>query len=64
MTLEEAQAVAQEQANEFGLPMLVVRDDLSEDPGGFSACAEMYLSTLYSVDHRQFWEVVSRVVPG
>jgi hypothetical protein len=39
VTLEEATTLAQQKANEFGVVMIVVRDDLSEDPGGFECCA-------------------------
>jgi len=42
MTLEEAIDLAQKQADEFGVVMIIVRDDLSEDPGGYECCAEMY----------------------
>ncbi len=63
MTLDEAQALAQQQADEFGLPMIVVQDDLSEHSGGYECCAEMYRETLYPDQHHQFWEIVGRVVP-
>ncbi len=32
MTLKEATDLAQKQADEFGVVMIIVRDDLSEDP--------------------------------
>ena len=34
MTLEEATALAQKQADEARVVMIVVKDDLSEDAGG------------------------------
>ena len=43
----EAKRLAQEQATEFGVVMIVVRDDLSEDAGGIECCAELYRDTLY-----------------
>ena len=46
MTLKEATELAQKQADEFGVVMIVVKDDLSEDPGGYECCAEMYRTTL------------------
>lgn len=61
MTLNEAQALAQQQADEFGFAMIVVRDDLSEDAGGYECCAEVYRETLYPDVHREFWEIVGRV---
>jgi hypothetical protein len=63
MTLNEAKSLAQQQANESGLPMLVIRDDLSEDPGGFECCAEIYRETLYPDHHSAFWEIFGRVEP-
>jgi hypothetical protein len=63
MTLEEAKELAQKQADEFGLVMIVVRDDLSEDPGGYECCADMYRSTLYPDHHQGFWEIVARYEP-
>jgi integrase/recombinase XerC len=36
MTLEKAKKLAQEQANELGVVMVVVKDDLSEDEGATS----------------------------
>lgn len=63
MTLEEATSLAQEQANKFGIVMIVVKDDLSEDPGGNECCAEIYRSTLYPDHHKAFWEIVGRVEP-
>jgi len=60
MTLDEATALAQKQADEFGVTMIVVRDDLSEDAGGFECCAEMYRETLYPDHHREYWEFVGR----
>ena len=59
MTLEESKDLAQKQADEFGVTMIVVKDDLSEDAGGF----EMYRSTLYPDHHQQFWEIVGRCEP-
>lgn len=44
--------------------MIVVRDDLSEDAGGYECCAEMYRETLYPASHRQFWEIVGRCEAG
>ena len=41
--------------------MVVVRDDLSEDVRGYECCAAMYVSTLYSEQHWDFWKIVSRV---
>lgn len=65
MTLDKARELAQQQADEFGLPMIVVRDDLCEDdPGGFQCCAEIYRETLYPDHHSAFWEIVGRVEPG
>jgi len=64
VTLTEAQALAQQQADEFGVPMIVVRDHLSEDAGGYECCAEMYRETLYPDMHREFWEIVGRVEPA
>jgi len=63
MTLEEAEELAQKQADEFGVTMIVVKDDLSEDEGGFECCAEIYRSTLYPDQHQQFWEIVGRIEP-
>jgi hypothetical protein len=63
MTLEEANTLAQEQANKFGLVMIVVRDDLSLDPGGYECCAEMYRTTLYPDHHKQFWKIKKQVTP-
>ena len=63
MTLDEATHLAQKQADKFGVVMLVVRDDLSEDPGGFECCADLYRTTLYPDHHKQFWELMKRVVP-
>jgi hypothetical protein len=34
MTLKEAEELDQEQANEFGVVMIIVKADLSEGPGG------------------------------
>jgi hypothetical protein len=64
MTLEEATDLAQKQADEFGVVMIIVRDDLSEDAGGFECCAEMYRNTLYPDHHQQFWEIVGRCEPS
>ncbi len=64
MTLNEAQTLAQQQADEFGIAMIVIRDDLSEDAGGYECCAEVYRETLYPDVHQEFWEIVARVVPG
>jgi hypothetical protein len=61
MTLNEAQALAQQQADEFGFAMIVVRDGLSEDAGGYECCAEIYRETLYPDHHSAFWEIVGRV---
>jgi hypothetical protein len=63
MTLEEAKELAQKQADEFGVTMIVVKDDLSEDAGGFECCAEMYRSTLYPDHHQDFWVIVKRIEP-
>ena len=51
MTLKEAKELAQKQADEFGVTMIVVKDDLSEDQGGHECCAEMYRTTLYPDHH-------------
>jgi hypothetical protein len=64
MTLEEATELAQKQANEFRVVMIVVRDDLSEDPGGYECCAEIYRDTLYPNHHKEFWEIVWRCEPN
>ena len=64
MTLKEATELAQKQANEFSVVMIVVKDDLSDDPGGFECCAEIYRDTLYPNHHKEFWEIVGRVKPG
>jgi hypothetical protein len=63
MTLKEAKELAQKQADEFGVTMIVVKDDLSEDEGGFKCCADMYRSTLYPDHHQQFWKIVGRCEP-
>lgn len=63
MTLEEATELAQEQANEFGVVMIVGTDALSEDPGGFECCAEMHRTTLCPDQHKDFWEIVRRCEP-
>ena len=63
MTLVEATSLAQQQANEFDVVMIVVRDDLSLDPGGYECCAEMYRTTLYPEHHKQFWEIEKRITP-
>lgn len=63
MTLEEATAVAQKQADEFGVVMIVIRGDLAEDRGGYECCAELYRNTLYPNHHREFWEIVGRIHP-
>ena len=63
MTLEEATALAHSQANDFGVVMIVVKDDLSEDQGGYECCAEMYRTTLYPDHHKAFWEIVGRIEP-
>lgn len=63
MTLKEAATLAQKQADEFGVTTIVVRDDLSEDAGGYECCAEMYRETLYPDHHQQFWEIVGRCEP-
>lgn len=41
MTLDQATKLAQKQADDFGVPVIVVSDDLSEDAGGFECCAEL-----------------------
>lgn len=65
MTLDEATELAKQQADEFGVAMIVVRDDLCEDdPGGFQCCAEMYRQTLYPDAHREYWEIVGRCEPS
>ncbi len=46
MTLDEATDLARQQAQECGVEMVIVRDDLSEDAGGYECCAAMYVSTL------------------
>jgi hypothetical protein len=63
MNLQEATELAQKQADDFGVAMIVVKDDLSEDPGGYECCAEMYRTTLYPDHHKAFWEIVRRVMP-
>ncbi len=63
MTLQEATELAQKQADEFGVVMIVVSDDLSENPGGYECCAEMYRTTLYPDHHREFWVIVGRLTP-
>ena len=63
MTLEEASHLAHKKANEFRLPMIVVKDDLSEDAGGYECCAEIYRDILYPDHHRQFWEIVGLCEP-
>lgn len=63
MTLKEAEELAQKQADEFGVAMIVVKDDLSEDPGGYECCAEIYRDTLYPDHHKEFWEIVRRFEP-
>lgn len=63
MTLEEATHLAQKQADEFRVVMIVVKNDLSEDPGGFECCAEMYRTTLYPDHHKEYWEIVVRCEP-
>ncbi len=63
MTLDQATKLAQKQADDFGVPVIVVSDDLSEDAGGFECCAEAYRHTLYPDTHRQFWAIVGRCEP-
>jgi len=63
MTLEEATALAQKQADEARVVMIVVKDDLSEDAGGYECCAEIYRDILYPDHHRQFWEIVGLCEP-
>jgi hypothetical protein len=63
MTLEEAKELAQKQADEFGVTMIVVKDGLSEDLAGYECCAEIYRSTLYPDHHKEFWEIVGRCEP-
>ena len=43
--------------------MIVVKDDLSEDAGGYECCAEIYRDILYPDHHKEFWEIVGRVKP-
>jgi hypothetical protein len=64
MTLTEATSLAQKQANDFGVVMIVVKDDLTEDQGGYECCAEMYRTTLYPDQHRQFWKIIARLTPS
>ena len=64
MTLTEATSLAQKQANDFGVVMIVVKDDLSEDHGGYECCAEIYRTTLYPDHHHQFWEIIARLTPS
>ena len=64
MTLKEATELAQKQANEFSVVMIVVKDDLSDDPGGFECCAEIYRDTLYPNHHKEFWEIVGMCGPS
>lgn len=64
MPLEEATLLPQKQANEFGVAMIVVRDNLSEDPGGHECCAEMYRTTRDPNHHKEFREIVGRCEPG
>ena len=64
MTLEEATALAQKQANEARVVMIFVKDDLSEDAGGYECFAELYRDILYPDHHKEFWEIVGRVQPG
>jgi hypothetical protein len=61
MTLNEATDLARQRPQEHGVEMVIVRDDLSEDAGGYECCAAMYVSTLYSEHHRDFWEIVGCV---
>jgi hypothetical protein len=63
MTLEEATALAQQQADKFSVVMIVVKDDLSEDSGGYECCAEIYRDTLYPDHHKEFWEIAGRIEP-
>jgi hypothetical protein len=62
MTLKEATELAQKQADEFGVVMIVLRDDPSDDPG-HECCAKMYRTTLYPDHHKEFWEIVETVMP-
>jgi len=60
MTRDEATRLAQEQAAEFGVVMIVVRDDLCEDdPGGFQCCA----STCIAITGRSLGEWSRSVTP-
>jgi hypothetical protein len=43
--------------------MIVVKDDLSEDPEGYECCAEIYRDTLYPDHHQEFWEIMGRYEP-
>jgi hypothetical protein len=61
MTLDEATDFARQQARECGVEMVVVRDDLSEDGGGYECCAAMYVSTFYAEHHRHYWAIVGPV---
>lgn len=63
VTLQQATELAQKQADEFSVVMIVVKDDLSEDPGGYECCAEMYRTTLYPDHNKEFWEIVETVMP-
>jgi len=64
MTLEEATDLARKQADEFRVDMIVVKGDLSSEPGGYECCAEMYRTTLYPDHHQKFWEFVGRCEPS
>lgn len=60
MTLQEATDLAIEQAKQYNLPMIVVKDDLSEDEDKYNCCAEMYRPTLYPDIHKEYWQIVSK----
>lgn len=63
MALEEATELVQEQADGFRVVMIIAKDDLSEDSGGYECCAELYRDTLYPDHHKGFWEIVGRCEP-
>jgi hypothetical protein len=58
--LKEAKELARKQVVEFGVTMIVVKDVLSENHGGFECCAEMYRSTLFLDHHNEFSTIVGR----
>lgn len=59
MTLKEAKDLALKQANE----LIVVKDDLSEDPGGDEYCAKLHSTTLHPDHHKDLWEIIGRREP-